>query len=570
MAYRSFVWLIAAMLAVGMWLVVLAGAGVAAAGPEPGSDSGSNTPKSSESSESSKLSKPSDTAENSDPDKLPTPGSASAHQLGDTTTPAQGSGAVESEPESEPADEDVTTEEPVEPESADEPSQPTVDRPDRRSAAVARTVREEPEAVPASGEHPAAVTKNPSSADPAQSATEPAATLTEEPAAVSLAVAEDPVPEPGAAPTTATMIAMAAAPNTSAAFANPPSVLDLLGTVFFNIFTIGFHLFQGPPQLPPGSTVTLRTSALEIAPGREVPADWYVPENADLERLIYFQHGFITNARSYSYTLAALAEETHSIVVAPSLTSNFFAPDAFWLAGVPMQQAIARLFVGDRDALTDSASQALNYDVALGQRVVLMGHSYGAQAVVGAAGAMDDGTIADVAGIVLLDGVSNDRDFLALGDLPATLPVYNLSSAGSFLSGYGAVSDALAAQRPHAFNGFQLAGGSHVDTMQGGNPIVQFIANVVTGNPLTENVEAAKSLIAGWANDMFAGTDEGSYAAAGATIQIPTRAGSATATAVPVPSTPLGLFDQILLALGDFAVSTFFNFEPTEGGLVLI
>lgn len=47
-------------------------------------------------------------------------------------------------------------------------------------------------------------------------------------------------------------------------------------------------------------------------------------------------------------------------------------------------------------------------------------------------------------------------------------------------------------------------------------------------------------------------------------------AGTATATSVPVPSAPLGLLDQLMLAFGNFAVAQFVNFEPTDGPLVLL
>jgi hypothetical protein len=81
----------------------------------------------------------------------------------------------------------------------------------------------------------------------------------------------------------------------------------------------------------------------------------------------------------YSYAAATLAEQTNSIVVAPSLTSNFFDPDAACLGGTPMQQAVADLFVGNRSALTESASAAAGYEVTLPTRSSLPGtHSVAA------------------------------------------------------------------------------------------------------------------------------------------------------------------------------------------------
>ena len=136
----------------------------------------------------------------------------------------------------------------------------------------------------------------------------------------------------------------------------------------------------------------------------------------------------------YSYTAATLAEQTNSIVVAPSLTSNFFDADGAWLGGMPMHQAVADLFVGDREALTESASAAAGYEVTLPTRFVLAGHSLGGSLVMGAAGDMvdnDNAAIADLAGVLLLDSVDvNDTVPMALQKLTGVnyRPVYDISS----------------------------------------------------------------------------------------------------------------------------------------------
>ena len=57
----------------------------------------------------------------------------------------------------------------------------------------------------------------------------------------------------------------------------------------------------------------------------------------------------------YDYTAAYLAEQTNSIVVAPSLTSNIFATDGMWLGGEQMHRAVADLFLTDNAALLESA-----------------------------------------------------------------------------------------------------------------------------------------------------------------------------------------------------------------------
>jgi hypothetical protein len=486
-AYRFVVSVAGVLLAAGMWVALLVGAGAAAATPASGSDASA----SSESADSA--------GAKSDPDK-PQPNASSSG--------AQSASRA------------------------------------HRSAAIPQT---RPSARKTAAESKAGQTR--------EAAPETAAPVNEGPQRVAFA-------------------APAASPSTAAAYVvHQPSVLDLVGTVLFSAFTIGFRLFQGPPQLPPGSTVTVQSSTLQLAPGQVVPADWYVPENANPGRLIYFQNGFIVNASAYSYTLAALAQNTDSIVVAPSISSNCFATDGFWLAGVPAQQAVANLFTGDRDALTASASAALGNSVTLPQNVVFVAHSYGANTVLGAAADMvANGTIGDLAGIVLLDGVPTEATAVpALATIPATIPVYDIASPPYFWSGYGLLSNALVAARPGQFTGVQLVNGVHVDSMQGGNPLIQFAGYLGTGFSTPANIAAVKTLASGWINDMFTGThDDGIYAAPGATIQIPSDAGTATATALPASNPPIDLLNQLLLAVGNFAVSQFFNFEPTEGPLALV
>jgi hypothetical protein len=76
----------------------------------------------------------------------------------------------------------------------------------------------------------------------------------------------------------------------------------------------------------------------------------------------------------------------------------------------------------------------------------------------------------------------------ALVTIPATTPVYDIASPPYFWSGYGLLSNALVAARPGQFTG------TH---------------------------------------------DDGIYAAPGATIQIPSDAGTATATALPAQNPPI-------------------------------
>lgn len=353
----------------------------------------------------------------------------------------------------------------------------------------------------------------------------------------------------------------------------PATVINLIGSIVFNLLGVAIQVFAGPPVLPHGSTVTVRSSTLTLpGTGQTVPADWYFPNNGDTPtRLIYFQHGFLATASMYSYTAAFLAESTDSIVVAPSLSSNLFDPRAEWIGGAPLQQAVANLFVGNRDALTASASAAAGHPVVLPTEFVLVGHSLGGALVTAAAGYMvNNGAIGNLAGVVLLDSVDKgDALSSALQKLTGAnhVPVLDISSERYVWNLDGIVGDELQAARPGQFNGVMLVNGHHIDALQGGNPLIQFSEYLVAGFSQPQNIEAVKTIAAGWINDLFAGTHNGIYGAPQQSIEIPTSAGTATAvvlpftTAQPVQVTPWdGLSAVILSLLFSFAV-----YEPLAG-----
>ncbi len=267
-----------------------------------------------------------------------------------------------------------------------------------------------------------------------------------------------------------------------------------------------------------------------------MPADWYIPDTAEPPtRLIYLQHGFLAQGPWYSHTAAALAEQTNSIVVAPSITSNFLAADACWLGAPPMQQAVANLFEDDNTALAESALAA-GYSGPIPDRVVLMGHSLGGGLVAGTAGYMvKNETIDRLAGVVMLDGVGLDGSMAtSLGEVPDDIPIYQLAAPKYFWNQFGVGTDALLAARPNDFIGVTLVGGSHVDSMRGGNPLIQFSQQLVSGFSTPQNVAAAQILMVGWVNDMFAGTqDDGIYLDRGEEFVLDTPAGEATLVDLP-------------------------------------
>ncbi len=233
-----------------------------------------------------------------------------------------------------------------------------------------------------------------------------------------------------------------------------PKLLDVVGTVIFNLYAAATRLVGGPAQVPPGSTVTGRSSELRIdcgceaGDGFEVPADWYIPEVKEGEtaptRLIYLQHGFLASGPWYSYTAATLAEQTNSIVVAPSITSNFLASDACWLGAPAMQQAVANLFEDENTALADSLG-ATGYQGALPQEVVLVGHSLGGGLVAGTASYMvENETVGKLRGVVMLDGVGLDDSMAdSLENVPDGIPIYQLAAPKYFWNQFGVGTDAL-------------------------------------------------------------------------------------------------------------------------------
>lgn len=343
-------------------------------------------------------------------------------------------------------------------------------------------------------------------------------------------------------------VAFASAPPavTTATAPQVPLILRLIGTIVFDLYAVATRLLGGPPILPPNSTVTVRSSTLRIdcacaeGEGKEVPADWYIPVTATgepPERLIYLQHGFLASAPWYSHTAAALAERTQSIVVAPSISSNFFAVDGCWLGGAPMHEAMAGLFDDGNTALEDSA-RAAGYAGGIPDRVVLMGHSLGGGAVSGMAGYLaNDERIDRLAGVVLLDGVALGdpaRMTESLRKVPLDIPIYQLAAPVYMWNNFGAGLDALAAARPTGFIGVTLVNGSHVDAMRGGNPLIQFAQELVAGFSQPENAAAAQILMVGWVNDMFAGDRKtGIYLERGERFSFDTPAGQATVVALP-------------------------------------
>src|SRR5215207_10028652 len=503
MADRFLVWLGAAMVTAGVTAATVAGAGAASADSPPGADATGTT--------SSEAAKKTASKANSDADGAGRP----------DTKP---SGTKPKKDETADPGADAKT-----PHEAEQPGQQRAEEPEIATVKHAkRAGSDTSEKLADQPARPVAHERKPA-AKPAADHEDEASTSEE-----SVESTETPV-EPAAAASTA------AAPGWS-------GLLSAIGTIVFNLYGLAISVVGGPPILPAGSTVTVRSSTLQIdcGDGYTVPADWYIPNTAAPPTgLIYLQHGFLAAGPWYSHTAAALAEQTNSIVVAPSITSNFLSCDACWLGAPPMQQAVANLFEDENTALAESALAA-GHTGPIPDQVVLVGHSLGGALVAGTGRYMvDNETVDRLAGVVMLDGVGLDGSMASsLDEVPDGIPIYQLGAPRYFWNLSGVGSDALLEARD-GFVGVTLVGGSHVDAMRGGNPLIQFSQQLVSGFSRTENVAAAQIVMVGWVNDMFApgDEDEGIYLDPGEQFVLDTPAGKATLVDLPNSLTKPFLFN---------------------------
>jgi len=271
-----------------------------------------------------------------------------------------------------------------------------------------------------------------------------------------------------------------------------------------------------------------------------------------------------------------LAQKTNSIVVAPTLTSIPFTFSGGCLICSTSQKAAAQLFLqAGRTTLVNSAKDAGytgNVSELLGA-FVLSGHSAGGGfATATAADYVDmgsDAQDADLLGVVMFDGVSNgtfDGSFdVQIATLDgADIPVYQIAAPAQAFNLYGATTNALLAARPGQFDGAVLVGGSHVDSMLGTNPIIDFAAQLVTKFSPAGNTAAVYNLSTGWINDLYvpgAGPDApqyGLYSAANQQIIM----GDATAVSLPTLfANNLSPLDTVLKRVID-AVGSIFGLTP--------
>jgi lipocalin len=312
--------------------------------------------------------------------------------------------------------------------------------------------------------------------------------------------------------------------------------------------------------------------------GDTVAADWYFPTQpdgtVDAQGVIWLQHGFAASNTYYSALAIELAQKTNSIVVAPTLTSIPFTFSGGCLICSTSQEAAAQLFLDPtRAALTESAVAAGytgNPDQLQGA-FVLSGHSAGGGfASATAADYIDvgsDAQDADLLGVVMFDGVSNgtfDGTFDSQLAMLAGVPVYQLAAPAQAFNLFGATTNALLAARPDQYNGAVLVGGSHVDSMLGTNPVIDFAAQLVTKFSPAGSTAAVYNLSTGWINDLYVGATPqapqyGLYSAANGQIIM----GNTAAVSLPTQyANNLSPLDTVLKGLID-AVGSIFGLTPT-------
>jgi len=346
-------------------------------------------------------------------------------------------------------------------------------------------------------------------------------------------------------------------------------------------------LAAGTPYLPGAnngvSGVRVGRSTLVIPSGDGVaaPADWYFPTQVDgtiiPQGVIWLQHAAGATGGALSGLAGDLARQTNSIVVAPSLPTTM----NWSLAGDPMRRAVASLFEGDRPALAASA-EAAGFDGEAGAfmgNFMLAGHSAGGGFVTAVAAdyAAHNPTSTDLLGVIMYDGVSRGAfdgsgSFAAqVAELDArSIPVYQLAAPAQLWNAYGATTNALVATDPGRFRGAVLTGGSHVDAIFGSNSAADIVAQRVTTWSLPGNAAAARTLTAGWINDLYAGVapedaHDGFYAAANHPILL----GDAAATPLPSPVANMWTAGEWRLAAELAAIGGLTGFDPgpaVDGG----
>jgi YVTN family beta-propeller protein/VCBS repeat-containing protein len=289
-------------------------------------------------------------------------------------------------------------------------------------------------------------------------------------------------------------------------------------------------------SLVTGTSMTTGQSSLAIpgAGGRTLSATWYFPNKDERPAgLIYLQHGFFRSSANVSALARQLADSTNSIVVTPTISSDYFDPYNIW--GSPIQRAVALMFSGDRSALTASASAAAGRPVSLPDAYVLAGHSAGGSIVSAAAGHLaDSGAIGGLKAVILFDTVDTGEGKVGLGKLRGAnaRPVYLIAAQPCSCNYGGGHANSIINSPPDEFVAIMLDGGGHVDVE---GVTTDWYASLFCGGSRPQNVTALQGITASWVNHVFTGSPTGITGPKGTVIPL----GNATARVIGFSSAPV-------------------------------
>ena len=492
MVDRFLQWLGVGVVTAGVSAAMLAGAGLAVA--DDASSSGAGGTTSSESSNST------DSKEDSDKDA---PGGDAGTGPGtETPTTETGEeGTEEDTPEAEVTEDDP---EPAKEEAESDTAEtrqpaakktPALDKPAAVQAAEA--IKTEPTAKAIVEEEPAATTVEP-----------PGATV--EPVVV--------VVEEDAADTTATAMAFAAptasdALAPSATAAQGPTLLDVIGTIDLQPLRLRDPPGRRPAVLPPGSTVTVAqlgsTAAATAATDTRSPPTGTSPRRdrraADAAHLPAARLPGRGSVVQLHRGGAGRADQQHrrravDHVELPGVRRVLARCGADARSGrgpVRGRQHRAGRQRCGRPAIRTPTSGPGRADRPLARRRRGRGHRrlHGRQRHHRQA---RRGRHARRRRLGRPDGRHR------LDNVPDDIPIYQLAAPKYFWNQFGVGTDALLEARPGTeFIGVTLVGGSHVDSMRGGNPLIQFSQQLVAGFSEAAERRGGQILMVGWVNDMF-------------------------------------------------------------------
>ena len=271
-----------------------------------------------------------------------------------------------------------------------------------------------------------------------------------------------------------------------------------------------------------GASVTIGRSPLVLPNtfGHTVQATWYFPNHDDPPvGLIYLQHGGLRTDTNVSALAVQLADQTNSIVVTPTVATNPF--DFYDIGNDPIERAVARLFAGNRSALTASAAAAAGNRVTLPQQVVLAGHSYGGNLVAAAAGYIADaGGAGNLKGVILFEAVHDGDAKIGMAKLNGAnaVRVMSISAPPCWCNTYGVHTYNTINSAPDNFVGIILNGGSHLDAEGASTDSAGILTCGPAANP--QNAAAVQTITAAWINDAFTGSHTGIYAPAGTVVSV--------------------------------------------------